>query len=203
MDDPRDMYRRAGDVAGQVIGQITPAQMELPSPCAGWNVRDVINHVANSQHRFAAVLTGQQGPERDEDVLGDEPSAAFRISVGALNRVFDEPGFLERTVSTPLGEAPGAQLVSMRVAELTLHAWDLAVATGQPRLFDPAVVSFASTVMHSLPIPRSAEGPFGPPQAVPAVATDADLLAAFTGRVVPDPGRPFHLPQETRGTQAT
>jgi uncharacterized protein (TIGR03086 family) len=204
MDDPRDVYRKAGDVAGKVISQITPEQLSLPTPCAGWNVRDVIEHVVSGQRRSAARLAGEQAPDEDRDVLGDHPAADFRASFAALNGVFGEPGFLERTVPTPLGEAPGAQFVSMRVAELTLHAWDLAVATGQPRLFDPDVVSFASGVMHTLPVPRSAEGPFGPEQVVPAGAvSDADLLAAYTGRTVPDPGRPFRLPEETRGTQAT
>ena len=33
-------------------------------------------------------------------------------------------------------------------------------------------------------------------QTVPALATDADLLAAFAGRVVADPGRPGRLPEE-------
>jgi uncharacterized protein (TIGR03086 family) len=200
MSDPRDMYRRVGELAGQIIGKITPAQHRLPTPCTEWDVGTVINHIVNAQLRVAAMLSGQPGPESGDAVLGPDPSADFRSSFAVLSAVFDEPGFLERRVPTPFGDAPGAQLVALRVAELTLHAWDLAAATGQSRAFDSGLVAFASAVMHAQPIPRASGAPFGPQQTVPAIATDADLLAAFAGRTVPEPDRAWQLPEATKAT---
>lgn len=200
MSDPRDMYRRAGEVIGQVIGKISPSQHGLPTPCTEWDVSAVINHVVNAQIRVAAMLKGQPGPESGDAVLGPDPSAGFRSSFATLSAAFDEPGFLERRVPTPFGEVPGSQLVGLRTAELTLHAWDLAAATGQSRVFDSGLVGFASAVMHAQPIPRSSGAPFGPQQKVPAIATDADVLAAFAGRIVPEPDRAWRLPEETKAT---
>jgi len=203
MDDPRDMYRRAGTLAGQIIGKITPAQRILPTPCTEWDVRAVIDHVVNAQLRVTAMLKDRPGPERGDAIVGPDPVADFRSSFAQLSAVFDEPGFLERTVPTPFGDAPGAQLVALRTAELTLHAWDLAAATGQSRVFDSGLVAFASAVMHAQPIPRKTGAPFGPEQTVPAIATNADLLAAFTGRTVPEPDRAWQLPEVTKATPQT
>jgi uncharacterized protein (TIGR03086 family) len=203
VSDPRDMHRLAGELADQIIGKITPAQHRLPTPCTDWNVSTVINHVVNAQLTVAAMLSGTPGPESSDAVLGPDPSADFRSSFAVLSAVFNEPGFLERTVPTTFGDAPGTQLVALRVAELTLHAWDLAAATGQSRIFDTGLVAFASAVMHAQPIPRAPGAPFGPQQTVPAIATDADVLAAFAGRTVPEPDRAWQLPEATKSNPQT
>ena len=72
----------------------------------------------------------------------------------------------------------------MRITELTIHAWDIAAATGQPRDLDPELVGFADGFLRSRPIPRDVNGPFAPEQPAPAGAGDADRLAAFAGRPV-------------------
>jgi uncharacterized protein (TIGR03086 family) len=131
-------------------------------------------------------------------VLGEDPAADFRSSFAGLAELFDQNGFLDRAVPTPFGERPGAQLVAMRVTELTLHSWDLAVATGESRMFDPELVAFARATLQSLPIPRGGDGPFGPPQLDSALTLDADMLAALAGRTVPKPVRAWHIPEVTR-----
>ncbi len=200
MDDPRPLHRRAGELTGGLIDKITPAQLGLPTPCSQWDVRALINHIVNGQLRFTAVLKSEPGPERGDDVLGADPAADFRSSFAGLSAIFDEDGFLERTVPTPFGEAQGARLVAMRATELTLHGWDLAAATGQSRLFDPELVAFASATFRAQPVPRADGGPFGPEQVVPELATDADLLAAHAGRAVPAVKRVWQLPEVTRAT---
>ncbi|HUZ53958.1 MAG TPA: TIGR03086 family metal-binding protein [Streptosporangiaceae bacterium] len=198
MDDPRRLHRRAGEMTDRLISQISPAQLGLATPCSEWDVSALINHIVNGQLRFTALLTGQPGPERGEDVLGEDPAADFRSSFAGLADLLDEDGFLERTVPTPFGDGPGTQLVAMRVTELTLHSWDLASATGQSRMLDPELAAFAMAALRSRPIPRSADGPFGPPQLDPSLTLDADMLAAFAGRTVPKHVRARQLPEVTR-----
>ncbi len=61
-------------------------------------------------------------------------------------------------------------LVGLRFADLTVHAWDLAKATGQPTELDG--------------MPRPPGGPVGPEVPVPAEAPTCDRLAGFMGRTV-------------------
>ena len=101
MDDPRVLHRRAGENAADVIARIPAERLGDPTPCTEWDVRGVINHMVNGNLRFAALVAGKPGPERGEDVLGNNPLAAFRGSVGELCAAFDREGVLDQTFPTP------------------------------------------------------------------------------------------------------
>jgi uncharacterized protein (TIGR03086 family) len=185
MDDPRELHRRAGEMAARLIDQTAPDQLGLPTPCSQWDVSALINHLVSANLRVAAMLGGRTGPDRGADVLGNDPAGRFRSSFADLAAVFDEEGFLDRTVPTMFGESPGRQLVAIRITDLTTHCWDLAVATRQPRDLDPALVAFATTMLRARPLPRGEDAPFGAEQPAPQDASAADQLAAFAGRAVP------------------
>ena len=185
MADPRDLHRRAGGMATDVIGRVRPDQLRNATPCTDWNVRALIGHVVGGNLKFAAMVAGEHGPGPDEDVLGDDLLAGFVNSFDGLSAVFDRGGFLEQVFPTPLGDGPGELLVGLRITELTVHSWDVAAATGQARDLDPELVAFTDGFLRSNPIPRGANGPFAREQPAPAGATDADRLAAFAGRPVP------------------
>ena len=38
-------HQRGQEVFAAVLVTVTPSQLSLPSPCAGWDVRGVIDHV--------------------------------------------------------------------------------------------------------------------------------------------------------------
>ena len=84
------------------------------------------------------MVAGEHGPGPDEDVLGGK-LAGFLHSFGGLCAAFDRAGFLAQVFPTPLGEGPGELLVAMRITELTIHAWDVAAATRQPRDLNPGL----------------------------------------------------------------
>jgi len=183
-DDLTRLFRTAAADADRVIAGVTPDQFGAATPCDGWSVHDLLNHVVGGNKFFLARATGTPGPSREEDFIGDDPLGAFRASVAELADAFDQDGFLARTVSTPFGEGPGAVLVTMRINEYLLHSWDLAVATGQHRDFDPEVVAAAEKTMRGRPIPRGG-GLFGEEQPAPEGASAVDALAAYLGRRVP------------------
>ncbi|MCW2947036.1 MAG: hypothetical protein JWR24_3753 [Actinoallomurus sp.] len=187
MQDIRALHSTTGAMAAGVISQISPDQLRDATPCADWDVRAVINHLVNSNLRFAGIVTGEPAPASGEDVLGQDYLADFGDSFDRLCEAFDREGVLEQTFPTPFGEGPGALLVTMRVSELTIHSWDLAAATGQPRDLDAELVAFADKSMRSRPIPRGGQSPFAEEVSVPDGATAADRLAAYAGRRVPAP----------------
>ena len=39
-----------------ILGNVTADQLDDPTPCASWKVRDVINHVVGAQHYFVGAL---------------------------------------------------------------------------------------------------------------------------------------------------
>ncbi len=184
-DDALVLFDRAATLADGVVAAVRTDQLDNPTPCTEWSVRQLLNHVVTGNLLFASFATGGERPDRGADHLGDDHVAAFRSSVAVLAAAFDEPGFLERTTPNPFGEGPGRILVTMRFNELCVHSWDLARATGQSTDLDPELIGQSLEFFQASPMMSAARqpgGPFGVEQPAPHGATAADRLAAFVGR---------------------
>jgi uncharacterized protein (TIGR03086 family) len=179
-----DEFDTAAAEARRVARALTDDQLGAPSKCAGWTVRDVLNHLVTGGLMAVSAVRGGPPPDRQADHLGAQPVAAFDAALDDLRAALSEPGVLEKTYPTPLGEQPGSFLVTMRVNELVVHSWDIAAATGQSTDIAPELAAGALAAWRA----RLGDGqrppgmPFDEPQPVPAGATAADALAAYLGR---------------------
>ena len=181
---------RAFAAVQRLVDAVRPDQWTAPTPCADWNVRQLLNHVANGNVVFAGVADGTRpsGPvtpeERAVDRLGDDPAAGFRATGQRMHDAFLIPGFLDGTVETPMmGAQPGTTVVHMRINELLIHGWDLARAIGQPPGLPEDLAEGALKLWQTRLAGRPREGmPFGVPQHVADDAPAIDRLAAFLGR---------------------
>ena len=88
----------------------------------------------------------------------------------------------------PWGEEySGAAVVDMYLAELAVHAWDVAIATGQLDRLDPALAAPALSGARIMITPESRDlvspgSPFGMEIPAPLDADGWERLAAFAGR---------------------
>lgn len=176
-------FDRAAALAAKLADGIEPGQFELPAACPDWSARAVVNHLTHGNHRIAALASGGPPPP-DGDFPGADPPAAFADSVAVARAALSEPGLFERTVSTPMGPAPGSMLVHLRVNEFLVHAWDIADALGAPTDFLPDLAESALQRWRARlgDQPRPAGGPFAEEKPAPEGATAAEQLAAFLGR---------------------
>jgi len=181
--DLRELHRRAGAEADRVIGAIHLDDLGRPTPCAGWDVRTLLNHLVNGNVRFTAIVTGADVPDRDAPVLGEDPLGAFRSTLADLIEVFDRDGALDGLYATPVGEELGAQLIATRVIELLVHSGDLSRATGQPGGLDPDLCARCLDILRGRSLPRGEGRPFAAEQPAPEGAPAAEALAAFAGRL--------------------
>jgi uncharacterized protein (TIGR03086 family) len=174
----------------RLVDAVQPDQWTEPTPCTDWDVRQLLNHVANGNVVFAGVAdrTRPSGPvspeERAVDRLGDDPAAGFRATGARMHEAFLTPGFLDGTVDTPmLGQQPGTTVVHMRINELLIHGWDLARAIGRPPDLPEDLAEGALVLWQTRLADRPREGmPFGIPEPVADDAPAIDRLAAFLGR---------------------
>jgi uncharacterized protein (TIGR03086 family) len=184
-DDPLAQFHAAAAQAQRVVATVRPDQLGDPTPCTGWTVRDVINHLTTGNLLFTAIVTDGPKPDRSRDHLGDDHVTAFRDSVTDLSEAFAKHDVLSGTYATPFGTGPGALLVHMRRNELVQHAWDIARATGQSTDLAPDLAAAALASFQAAPfMPRGEGKPFGETRQPPPDATAADRLAAFLGREV-------------------
>jgi uncharacterized protein (TIGR03086 family) len=186
---------RSCDVARGVITNVTPPTYDQPTPCVSWNVKEVLNHLVGATYWFADSM-GQQEETSDHDAAaggtdftGTDVQASFNEGAKRAMEAFSSPGALEKMVSLPFGDMPGAAFLALAVNDVLTHSWDLAKATGQDTNLDPELATeLLGMMQQSLPDqfrgPEGSGAPFGPAREAPAGASPADQLAAFLGREV-------------------
>ena len=182
----RDLYRRASDTFGANVHRVQPDQWDLPTPCTEWDVRTLVNHVVG-ENRWAVPLFGggtiaEVGDRFDGDLLGADPVAMWDESAAEALSVVDEMGAMERTVHLSFGDFPGREYAMQLFADLLVHGWDLARATGQDGTLDPELVAACAGWFAELAPAYREAGAVGPRPPVPGDADAQTLLLADFGR---------------------
>jgi uncharacterized protein (TIGR03086 family) len=144
--------------------------LDAKTPCEGWTVRDLLQHVIAGNLTAVVMLEGRSSEEvvaartgfLSEDRIGDDPAAAFATSAAAQVAAFAEPDALEQTIHHHfMGDMPSRQLLSFRICDLTLHAWDLARATGGDEAIHPGLVEWVYAAMAPTASTIGSTGQFG------------------------------------------
>jgi uncharacterized protein (TIGR03086 family) len=180
--------QRACASTERIVDGVTPAQYRLATPCEGWDVRAIMNHVLGTLSLGNALLGDNQpavnmapGELPDVDLVGDDPLKAYRIGVEALLGSAGGDA-LTRSHITPLGAMPGAMLGGFTTLDIAVHGWDLARATGQDATLD-ATLAEDVLVFARQTITDATRGPrIGPEVPVGPGASVTDQLAGYLGR---------------------
>ncbi|MFG1689260.1 TIGR03086 family metal-binding protein [Nonomuraea sp. NPDC049269] len=181
-----DQIERAADMTAGIVAGIAADQWDRPTPCAGWDVRTLLNHVVGGMRIFAAKLDGTDpGADHEADWLGADPVGAYEKAAAADRAAWRRPDALEQTVHISLGVLPGPLAAVVHLTEILVHGLDLAIATGQESLVDEELCGDLLVTMRSMGIDAyRIPGVFGPET---QTAEDAPLhrqLLAFLGRAV-------------------
>ncbi len=153
--------------ARAAIRTVREEQLTLPTPCDEWYVGQLLAHLALDPDYMLAMVTGGSPdwsaiPDRIENPAGTFDAGAERL--------------LAHYVSTD-------QAADWQLAELAVHTWDLATATGQPvDSLDPVVAERGLAFMTKTLKPEMRSTAFGPEQPAPAGASAYERIAAFAGR---------------------
>jgi uncharacterized protein (TIGR03086 family) len=187
MTDRLDLLARALDQTGALVSATRPDQATLPTPCRSWDVRALVDHIAHDIEQFTAAAAGRDWRRHDRDLVGDDWAGAYRAAADGLLAAWRRAGPLDRTVRLPMGEVPASWQVDQQIADLAVHGWDLARATGQPTELDPEVGRLALDWGRQNLKPQfrgdEASGrAFGPEVPMDGDAPLYDRLAGFFGR---------------------
>jgi len=188
--DRRDALLKSYENAAVIMSGIAVEQLTLGTPCPGYDVEGLIDHLLEAAFRAAALGRGQTPPAGDDSAhvqLADAP-AQLRLAAEKAAQAWGDDSRLSSSFTMPWGEEySGATLVNMYLAELATHSWDLALATGQLGRLDPALAVPALDGARAMVKPEYRDmvatgSPFGAELLPPPDADDWERLAAFMGR---------------------
>jgi uncharacterized protein (TIGR03086 family) len=180
-----ELFQRAQALFTDRVDAVDPDQWE-DEALPGWTVADLVAHLIGEHLWAPPLLAGEphggiRVPDDTPTLLGDEPFSAWEIASDGSLAAFAEDDALARTVHLQRGPTPATQYVLEMTADLTVHSWDLARATGGDPTLDQDLVTVALVLADQLP-DDGVPGFFDPPLAVPASANPQTRLLARFGR---------------------
>ncbi|MFD7601083.1 TIGR03086 family metal-binding protein [Streptomyces mirabilis] len=186
--DPRPLYTRATEQIAALVATVRPEQLAGPTPCAEFDVRTLLSHMAGGTRRIAVVGAGGDGMAVRPFLDGVEDnrwSAAYEEVRTEVRKSWADDARLDALVTVPWGEAPGRIALSGYVMEAVTHTWDLSESLGRPLVLDPELAEFALGIARRvLPDERrdDEELPFDSAVPAPEGADAYGRLAAYLGR---------------------
>ncbi|BCJ59121.1 TIGR03086 family metal-binding protein [Micromonospora endophytica] len=164
-----------------VVQAITDDQLDLPTPCREYAVRDLLNHLYEVVVNFQDLAAHKTVAWADKpDHLADGWRDRFAAEIRRLVEAWSDPAS-EEGVSSGMG-MPQSVLGGMVLLDLTVHGWDLAVATGQEYEPSPRVLPMLQDLAGQLGPQARQLGVFAEPVPVDATLPDLPRLLALTGR---------------------
>ena len=158
----------------------------------------MLGHLVGVLDRIAALGRGEDPFTVTESRAPDDGwSDAWTASARRVADAWHDDAVLDRPMALPWIQGSGADVLESYFSELTVHTWDLAVATGQRPEWDAAVVAAALTARVFLPAENRLElfeeisssmglddvaVPFADAVTVPDDAPAIDRLVAWAGR---------------------
>lgn len=193
MSDLRGYHRAAIEVASALVGGVAADGLGVATPCAAWDLGQLLAHMTGQNHGFAAAARGERedtGIWADRPVAaGEDPGRVFAASgadvVAAFAEIEDLGG--SRMWLPEVRPAPvrAEVAVGFQLVDTVVHAWDVAKSLGARAEFDPDLLD--ATLRIALAVPdgavRTAEGAsFAPGLRTAEGAAALDRIVAALGR---------------------
>jgi uncharacterized protein (TIGR03086 family) len=173
----------AAEPLAALVTAVDDDRLADPTPCAGWAVADLLDHLAVVAAGFTALARGADDPGPGAGPWDPERRKDLARDLEAMVVAWDDPAAWEGTAGPPGLELPRPTWGRIGLTELVVHAWDLARTLGRP---DPdlpretlqACLDHVAVFVPQAPLPDL----WGDPVTPRADAGLLDRIVAVTGR---------------------
>ena len=131
--------------AARVVAGVPGHPMDAPTPCDDWDLRTLVNHVIlwtaySAERRAHGDSVAEELMTRD---FTADPGFAedYAAHLGQAVAAWSDPAAWERDLGVMGSSTPAADVAAMLIAEMVLHGWDVARATGQEYACEDAVAA--------------------------------------------------------------
>jgi uncharacterized protein (TIGR03086 family) len=193
--DLRAEDQAATDLCRTAVELVKPNQLDLRTPCADWNLGELIAHLVAENRGFAAIARGASWSEQ----LGKEvrfglemwrpgppdeiTHARFGATVEAVAAAYADDAVLDLPVEVrEFGVFPGRVAVAMHFLDYLVHAWDVARSIGLPNPIPEELAELALRLGVVIPAERPEGGVFAPVVPTHPEAPASERLLGLVGR---------------------
>jgi uncharacterized protein (TIGR03086 family) len=193
--DVRPFHRVAVLASADVVSAVTVDDLRRPTPCAGWNLLDLLAHMTVQHHGFAAAARGggdsptAWASDRVAHAVAADPGGTYAAAAAEVLDAFAADGVLDAQFSLPeFGPGatfPGAMAIGFHFVDYVVHGWDVARSVGAHFALPRDVVAAVLPLVSAVPDGeyRTMDGaPFGPAIAAPDGASELDRVLSHLGR---------------------
>lgn len=176
-----------------VVDRVHAADLTRPTPCAEWNLTELLTHMTAQHRGFAASANGNGADLSvwENRPLGPDPVAEYRKAAEEVLAAFAEEGVLARQFAIPEvaknATFPADVALAMHTVDYLVHAWDVARAIGVEFSADLDAVRATAALVAMIPDGPERLAPGASFRPVVPVAADANEFDRMLGACGRDP----------------
>jgi uncharacterized protein (TIGR03086 family) len=193
--DLRPFHQTAVAASVDVVNAVTLDDLDRPTPCAGWNLADLLAHMTVQHYGFAAAAGGDGAdlaiwePTTVTEAVAADPAGAYAKAAAEVLDAFSADGVLDATFALPeFGSGatfPGAMAIGFHFVDYVVHGWDVARTINAS--FDLPADVISAVLPLALAVPdgefRETDGtPFARAITPMDAASDLDRVLLHLGR---------------------
>ncbi len=158
------------------------------TPCANWDVTQVLQHAAGDQLAWAGTVgTGPMpdfNPFEPSGTLDGTPAELADRALSAATAAWSavDPADAELPTPLPQGKLPAETAANACALDAAVHAWDIAVATGQPSPLTPELAGPLLAAARVIVEPLRGWGAYAPELAAEPADGPVETLLRYLGR---------------------
>ncbi|QWF77578.1 TIGR03086 family metal-binding protein [Amycolatopsis sp. CA-230715] len=184
----RESNFRALDILDTLLSDVTSEDLARPTPCAGWDLGDLLRHQISENHGFATAAREGAASDWDTGQNHPDPIAGYAASVAEVKAAFSEDGLAERKMAIhDFGTFDAEMALSMYLVDQVAHGWDIAKALNVPYAPDEDLVAAAMKLVELIPTGPENRGEGQSFGLVVETAADASTLEKMLGLLGRDP----------------
>jgi uncharacterized protein (TIGR03086 family) len=193
--DLRPFHRSAVLASVDVVAHVASGDLGRPTPCADWDLGDLLTHMTVQHNGFAAAARGAGADPRvwDSaavvDAVRAEPAATYAAAAADVLDAFAADGALDATFALPEfgpnATFPGRMAIGFHFVDYVAHGWDVARSIAMSFELPSDVVAAALPLALLVPDGehRSEENAFfGPALPADGDVTNFDRMLLHLGR---------------------
>ncbi|MGH1488143.1 MAG: maleylpyruvate isomerase family mycothiol-dependent enzyme [Acidimicrobiales bacterium] len=141
--------RTLSRLLSDLLLSIEDDQWTLGTPCDGWDLAGLVDHITGGNWFSIRILDGQSAESAMQDTMqqfagGSASKEQALTSVADQLGAFEQLGRLDQICHHVAGELPGRQVVRLRLHDLIVHSWDLSQTISPPGTLPDGLLQWAT-----------------------------------------------------------